>query len=77
VPADAVEQLVVLVETRDRRADEHAVIEAVMDRVRHDHQLACARVVVGPQGLVRKTTSGKIRRSACRAAFLSQEGVPA
>jgi acyl-CoA synthetase (AMP-forming)/AMP-acid ligase II len=77
VPSDDGERLVVLVETRDRRADEQAVVDAVTERVLHDHQLTCARVVVGPQGLVRKTTSGKIRRSACRAAFLSQEGVPA
>jgi acyl-CoA synthetase (AMP-forming)/AMP-acid ligase II len=77
VPAEEGERLVVLVETRDRRVDEQTVVDAVRECVLHDHQLACARVVVGPQGLVRKTTSGKIRRSACRAAFLSQEGVPA
>jgi acyl-CoA synthetase (AMP-forming)/AMP-acid ligase II len=77
VPADEGERVVVLVETRDRRTDVQPIIEAVTARVHRDHQLARARVVVGPQGLVRKTTSGKIRRSACRAAFLEREGVPA
>ncbi|MFB9615270.1 fatty acyl-AMP ligase [Kutzneria kofuensis] len=77
VPAEDGERLVVLVETRNRRADERAIVEAVTECVQRDHQLACARVVVGPQGLVRKTTSGKIRRSACREEFLSREGVPA
>jgi acyl-CoA synthetase (AMP-forming)/AMP-acid ligase II len=77
VPGEEGERLVVLVETRERRVDEQAVVDAVTARVLHDHQLTCARVVVGPQGLVRKTTSGKIRRGACREAFLSREGVPA
>jgi acyl-CoA synthetase (AMP-forming)/AMP-acid ligase II len=77
VPADDGERLVVLVETREKRYDEQAIVDAVTEVVQRDHQLACAHVLVGPQGLVRKTTSGKIRRGACREAFLAREGVPA
>jgi acyl-CoA synthetase (AMP-forming)/AMP-acid ligase II len=77
IPGDDGERLVVLVETRERRYDEQAVVDAVTEVVQRDHQLTCARVMVGPQGLVHKTTSGKIRRSACRDAFLAREGVPA
>ena len=36
-------------------------------------QLGCHIVVVGPPGLVRKTTSGKVRRGACRQAWLAGE----
>jgi len=77
VPSDDGERLVVLVESRDRRVDEQSIVDAVTEIVRADHQLAGAEVVVGPQGLVRKTTSGKIRRGACREAFLARAGVPA
>jgi acyl-CoA synthetase (AMP-forming)/AMP-acid ligase II len=77
IPGDDGERLVVLVETRERRYDEQVVVDAVTEVVQRDHQLTCARVMVGPQGLVHKTTSGKIRRSACRDAFLAREGVPA
>jgi acyl-CoA synthetase (AMP-forming)/AMP-acid ligase II len=77
VPADDGERLVVLVERRDRGADERSIVEAVTEIVQTDHQLAGAEVVVGPQGLVHKTTSGKIRRGACRTAFLARTGVPA
>ena len=49
--------------------------EEVAQAVRHAlygaSGLACPVVVVGRAGLVRKTTSGKVRRGACRAAFLS------
>ncbi|MEZ4610012.1 MAG: hypothetical protein R2838_07145 [Caldilineaceae bacterium] len=40
--------------------------DAVRQAVSRDHQLACHAVVVGTRGTVRKTTSGKVQRSACR-----------
>ena len=42
-------------------------------RVYEEHQIACHAVVLGQVGTVRKTTSGKVRRLACRQAYLSGE----
>ncbi|MFC0544106.1 fatty acyl-AMP ligase [Kutzneria chonburiensis] len=68
------ERLVLFVELRQRRPSE-AVIDEVVRAVRRavygDHRLACHTVVLGRGGLVRKTTSGKVRRQACREAFES------
>ena len=33
------------------------------------HTLACYAVVVATSGAIKKTTSGKVQRRACRAAF--------
>lgn len=70
------ERLVVFVETSPGRisgveADE--IVEAVRRTIYAEHQIACHTVVLGPAGTVRKTTSGKVRRLACRQAFLSGE----
>ncbi|GLZ28001.1 hypothetical protein Lesp02_01910 [Lentzea sp. NBRC 105346] len=62
------ERLVIFVETRDKGVGEEITAE-VRVAVAERFQLAC-EVVVGPPGLVRKTTSGKVRRGACRAAHL-------
>jgi acyl-CoA synthetase (AMP-forming)/AMP-acid ligase II len=66
------ERLAVAVEvTTDRPAP--AVVEAVAQAVHaallREHQVPCRHVVVGRKGLVPKTTSGKVRRQACRQAF--------
>ncbi|MFE5301367.1 fatty acyl-AMP ligase [Streptomyces sp. NPDC056632] len=75
--ADAVEhlgteeRLVVFVETASPRAGRPRLEElaaTVRRRVREDHGMGCD-VVVGAAGLVLKTTSGKVRRSACRASY--------
>ncbi|WP_224389752.1 AMP-binding protein [Pseudonocardia sp. ICBG1293] len=69
------ERLILLVETTGPEPDEATVAEirhAARRRVRDDHGIACHDVLVGT-GLVLKTTSGKVRRSACRAAFLAGE----
>jgi acyl-CoA synthetase (AMP-forming)/AMP-acid ligase II len=68
------ERLVLFVELRQRRPSE-AVIDEVVRAVRRavygDHRLAVHTVVLGLNGLVRKTTSGKVRRQACREAYES------
>ena len=33
------------------------------------HTLACYAVVISTSGAIKKTTSGKVQRRACRAAF--------
>ncbi|MEU9345295.1 fatty acyl-AMP ligase [Streptomyces sp. NPDC048278] len=77
VPGDGVaERLVVLAETGRKRVDADLAAEicaTVRKFVYADHQLDCHTVVLGRPGLVRKTTSGKVRRRACKAALLSGE----
>jgi acyl-CoA synthetase (AMP-forming)/AMP-acid ligase II len=68
------EQVVVFVETREDKLSEQAtaeVITAVRGRLLADHQIAHPVVVLGRTGLVRKTTSGKVRRHACKQDFVS------
>jgi acyl-CoA synthetase (AMP-forming)/AMP-acid ligase II len=70
------EQLVVFVESRRDRvsvAEADEIVESVRGRVYAEHQLACHAVVLGRAGTVRKTTSGKVRRHACRQAYVSGE----
>jgi acyl-CoA synthetase (AMP-forming)/AMP-acid ligase II len=60
------------VETRrdklnDAQVDE--LVKCVRRRVHDEHQLACHIIVIGRAGTVRKTTSGKVRRGACKHAF--------
>ena len=37
------------------------------------HGVGCYAVVVAEAGVIRKTTSGKVQRRACRAAFMAGE----
>ena len=37
------------------------------------HAVACHAIVVAKPGTICKTTSGKVQRQACRAAFLAGE----
>lgn len=82
VPAEegdsAGERLVVLAETSREASDEEraAVVRSVRRAVADAHGLGCDDVVVGERGLVLKTTSGKIRRSACREAYLDSVSGP-
>jgi hypothetical protein len=60
------------VETRVRKlgpADVAEIVHAVRRSVMQSRQLACHTVVIGQAGLVRKTTSGKVRRRARKQAF--------
>lgn len=79
VPADddsVGERLVLFVEISKAQislVEEEEILRAVRRRVQEDHQITCHAVVLGTAGTVMKTTSGKIRRSACRRAYLSAE----
>ncbi|MBO2450942.1 fatty acyl-AMP ligase [Actinomadura barringtoniae] len=71
---DRAEQVVVFVERRDAATDEataEEIVAAVRHRLRLDHQLTGVTVVVGPKGLVAKTTSGKVRRRTCAQLYVS------
>ena len=70
------ERLVLFVESREPAPPKAALEEllaTVRRRVSEDHGLACAAILVGTAGLVRKTTSGKVRRHACLEAYLHPE----
>jgi len=74
VPGKNTERVVVFVETRQTRLAperQQELIQAVRHHVRVDHSLVCHAVVLGGPGTVIKTTSGKVRRGACKQAFLS------
>jgi acyl-CoA synthetase (AMP-forming)/AMP-acid ligase II len=68
------EGLVLFVETRHDRvstAEADEIIESVRRTVCEEHQLACHAIVLGRAGTVAKTTSGKVRRFACKRAYLT------
>ncbi|TQM26373.1 type I polyketide synthase [Nocardia bhagyanarayanae] len=68
------EQPVVVAEVRGEELGELVEIEgAVRAAVATDHGLTLAAVLLIRPGAIFKTSSGKIQRSACRAAYLSGE----
>ncbi|WP_051023031.1 hybrid fatty acyl-AMP ligase/type I polyketide synthase [Nocardia pneumoniae] len=68
------EQPVVVAEVRGADPGELAEIEgAVRAAVATDHGLTLAAVLLIRPGTIYKTSSGKIQRAACRAAYLSGE----
>lgn len=53
----------------DALADE--IVDAIRQRVAETHDVSPAAVALVGRGKLPKTTSGKVRRQSCRAAFLS------
>ena len=72
VNGDGPERLVIVheVERTHRNVDPQSIIDAVCLRVAEEHELQTSAIVLLKPGQILKTSSGKIRRSACRAAFL-------
>lgn len=67
------ERIVLFVEVgADRlgQAEAEQIARSARAALAEDHQLTSHAVLVGGRGLVRKTTSGKLSRQACRTAFL-------
>ena len=75
VPSGAGEQLVVVAERASgtRRADPAPAVEAIRAEVSRRHRLSVADVRLVPAGAIPRTTSGKLARRACRAAYLDGE----
>lgn len=73
VSSRSAEQLVIVheVERTSRNADPDTIITAIRQAVAERHDLQVAAVVLLTPGRLPKTSSGKTRRSACRAAYLS------
>ena len=70
-PAIGTERLVVIAESREKTAAERSRLEAAArDRIVAALGVPADTVVIGPPGMVLKTSSGKIRRAATREAYL-------
>ena len=69
----AEERVVVLVEGKSEKlsAEELSnIARSVRRRLKGDHQVSCDEILVLPPGLILKTTSGKLRRRACREQWI-------
>lgn len=67
------EKLVLLVDIRQRRSSQETLesfANALQRIVLDDHQIPCYEIIIAPLGTVLKTTSGKVRRQACRDKWL-------
>jgi acyl-CoA synthetase (AMP-forming)/AMP-acid ligase II len=76
------ERLVLALEVERRRGPEDAgasaeALAAVRHAVAEEHDLALHDVLFFPPGGLPRTSSGKVRRQACRALYLAQRGVGA
>ena len=68
------ERLVIVQEVeRHRTATDREIIEAIRQRVSEEHEVQVYAVSLIRQGSIAKTSSGKIRRNACRADFVNGE----
>ncbi|WP_394378181.1 fatty acyl-AMP ligase [Saccharopolyspora spinosa] len=69
------ERLIIFVETvvsTPFADNDQEITRAVRRAIRESHGIACDEVVVGAPGLVLKTTSGKVRRAACRTQYIQR-----
>ena len=73
VDREGEERLVLLCEVERSAADPAGVAEAVRRAVAEEHEVAVEEVVLLRAGTILKTSSGKIRRAACRAAYVAGE----
>jgi acyl carrier protein len=70
VEREGAERLVVVCEAEPRStADPAALAAAVRQAVSEEHEVAVHEVVVVESGAVPRTSSGKVRRGACRCAY--------
>lgn len=76
VERDGAERLVVAAELSRRAAETDAVIAAIREAVSREHGLACDAVLLLPKGSILKTSSGKVQRRGCKAAYLAGEFAP-
>jgi 8-amino-7-oxononanoate synthase len=73
VEDDESTRLVVVAEIeRSGRAQSEEIFEAIRREISREHELIVDAIVLLKSGGVPKTSSGKIQRHACRAAFLTE-----
>jgi amino acid adenylation domain-containing protein len=73
IEVDGDERLVIVhqIASREARANLDDLVPLVRARVAEEHDLSVHAVVLVKPGSIRKTSSGKVRRQACRADFLA------
>lgn len=77
VETDSAEQLVIVAEVeRGRHLETQAIITAIRDAIAEQHELNVSIVLLVKPGSVFRTSSGKLQREACKAAFLSSAFEP-
>lgn len=67
------EQIVMMTEVLSKKVTAQQldeVVRAARSSVQHDHGISCDVLLVAQPGEILKTTSGKVRRQACRQAYL-------
>ena len=70
VPVEGRERVVVLQEIHRRAASADAAMDACRRDLAAEHGVGVYEVVLLRQGSILRTSSGKVRRQACRAAYL-------
>ncbi|RNL84533.1 fatty acyl-AMP ligase [Halostreptopolyspora alba] len=75
VPGDDGERLVVMAETGASGPDTEQLTRLVRQEISREHGLHLHELVLVSRGKVKRTSSGKIARSACRDAHLKGMGV--
>ena len=70
---DSAEQLVVVAERGAGvgRADPEPIVAAVRAAISREHRVRVGDVRLVAAGVIPRTTSGKLARNACRAAYLA------
>ena len=66
------EQIVVLTEVLNKKMGSvqlDEVVHAARSSIQREHGIPCDVLLIAPPGAILKTTSGKIRRQACRIAY--------
>ena len=64
------------IERTQRNVEPQEVIDAIRQQIAEQHELQVSAVVLLKPGKIAKTSSGKVRRQACRASFLNNELEP-
>lgn len=78
VDEGAGEQLVLAVEAAAKSSDaeRRSMAEAIRTRIGEQHDVSVREIVFVPRGGIRRTSSGKLRRSAVRTSYLAGEYPP-
>ena len=67
------EQIAVIAEIRANKPSSeqlHEIVRLIRSHLLREHQVSCRTVAIASPGTILKTTSGKLRRQACKQAYL-------
>lgn len=73
-PTRGTERLIVVAETRNKKMSHpEKILEAINDKLSSIMDVTADEIVLVPPQTIPKTSSGKLQRSACKAAYLSKK----